>query len=102
LPEVGDKVSAGKTVAAVESVKAAADVYSPVSGEIIEINSKLAGERMIINMLPFKTSFLFRAPCAVFRRANLDETGLADILTSVQTHLTSSTRARCRTDGLPR
>ena len=35
LPEKGDKLEAGKTIAAVESVKAAADVYTPVAGEVI-------------------------------------------------------------------
>jgi hypothetical protein len=38
LPEKGDVLEAGKTIAAVESVKAAADVYSPVSGEVISVN----------------------------------------------------------------
>jgi glycine cleavage system H protein len=41
LPEVGISVSQGKTFGAVESVKAASDIYSPVSGEVVEVNEKL-------------------------------------------------------------
>ena len=43
VPEVGRKVSAGEAVAVVESVKAASDVYAPVSGEVVEANADLAG-----------------------------------------------------------
>ena len=42
MPEVGAKLEAGKTFGVVESVKAASDVYSPVSGTVLEINSTLA------------------------------------------------------------
>lgn len=42
LPEVGISVSQGKTFAALESVKAASDTYSPVSGEVVEVNEKLS------------------------------------------------------------
>jgi glycine cleavage system H protein len=42
LPEVGISVSQGKTFGAVESVKAASDIYSPVSGEVVEVNEKLS------------------------------------------------------------
>jgi len=49
LPEAGDAMAAGKTIAAVESVKAAADVYSPVTGEVIESNDALGDEPALIN-----------------------------------------------------
>ena len=42
LPNVGDAVEAGNAVAVVESVKAASDVYSPVSGKVVEVNAALA------------------------------------------------------------
>jgi len=42
LPEVGDTVTSGNAVAVVESVKAASDVYSPVSGKVVAVNSALA------------------------------------------------------------
>jgi glycine cleavage system H protein len=49
VPEVGRKVSAGEAVAVVESVKAASDVYAPVSGEVVEANSDLAVNSALVN-----------------------------------------------------
>ncbi len=49
MPEVGDEVSAGEEFGAVESVKAASDLYSPVSGEVVEINEALEDEPELIN-----------------------------------------------------
>ena len=49
LPEVGRKVEQGKEFATVESVKAANEVYAPVSGEVVEINDKLSGEPATVN-----------------------------------------------------
>lgn len=49
MPEVGDEVTAGEEFGAVESVKAASDLYSPVSGEVVEINSELEDEPGLIN-----------------------------------------------------
>ena len=49
LPEVGDELNAGDNACVVESVKAASDVYSPVSGKIIEVNSELDSNPERIN-----------------------------------------------------
>jgi glycine cleavage system H protein len=49
VPEVGRKVTAEEAVAVVESVKAASDVYSPVTGEVIEANGDLAGAPGLVN-----------------------------------------------------
>ncbi len=49
LPTVGDDVTAGNAVAVVESVKAASDVYSPVSGKVVAVNSALADKPETIN-----------------------------------------------------
>ena len=49
VPEVGRKVSAGEAVAVVESVKAASDVYAPVSGEVVEANGDLAANSALVN-----------------------------------------------------
>lgn len=49
VPEVGRKVAAGEAVAVVESVKAASDVYAPVSGEVTEANADLAGNSALVN-----------------------------------------------------
>ncbi len=53
LPEVGAQVSAGEVVGAVESVKAAADIMSPVTGEIIEVNDALDDSPEMINEDPY-------------------------------------------------
>ena len=59
LPEVGDEVSAGDAICEVESVKAVAEVYSPVSGEIVEVNEALEDGAEQINEEPY-VSWLFR------------------------------------------
>ncbi|CAN0207807.1 unnamed protein product, partial [Ectocarpus fasciculatus] len=52
LPEVGDELEAGDSFGSVESVKAASDVYSPVSGEVLEINEALTYSPGILNKDP--------------------------------------------------
>ena len=59
LPEVGTAVSQGDECCVVESVKAASDVYSPVSGEIVEINDSLEGAPEQINQAPYEDGWLF-------------------------------------------
>ena len=49
VPELGRKVAKGESVAVVESVKAASDVYAPVSGEVVEANSELSGKPALVN-----------------------------------------------------
>ena len=49
VPDVGRKVEAGKEVAVVESVKAASDIYAPVSGVVIEANADLAANPALVN-----------------------------------------------------
>ena len=49
LPNLGSKVTSGAEVSTIESVKAASDIYSPVDGEIVEINDKLSSDASIIN-----------------------------------------------------
>ena len=49
LPEVGKKVEQGKELATVESVKAASEVYAPISGEVVEVNSALADAPATVN-----------------------------------------------------
>lgn len=53
MPEVDDKVSAGEDFGAVESVKAASDLESPVSGTVVEVNEALEDEPSLINKDPF-------------------------------------------------
>lgn len=54
LPEVDDQVSAGEEFGAVESVKAASDVISPVSGKVVEINSALDDAPELLNEDPYE------------------------------------------------
>lgn len=49
VPEVGRKAKAGEAVAVVESVKAASDVFAPVSGEVVEANGELASNFALVN-----------------------------------------------------
>ncbi|MCH5215047.1 MAG: glycine cleavage system protein GcvH [Muribaculaceae bacterium] len=53
MPEVSDEVTAGEDFGAVESVKAASDLISPVSGEVIEINDDLDGQPELLNEDPY-------------------------------------------------
>ena len=60
LPEIGKALDAEEESAIVESVKAASDVYSPMSGEVIEINEKLLDEPEIINDSPLEDGWFFK------------------------------------------
>lgn len=53
MPSVGDAISQGDSIGALESVKAAADFYSPLGGEVVERNGKLLDEPGTINADPF-------------------------------------------------
>ena len=59
LPNVGDRVDAGNASAVVESVKAASDVYSPVSGTVVEVNAALADKPETINEDAYGDGWLF-------------------------------------------
>jgi glycine cleavage system H protein len=60
LPEVGDKVAAGDEAGVVESVKAASDIYAPVSGEIIAINEALGDAPETVNSDPYHDGWMYR------------------------------------------
>jgi glycine cleavage system H protein len=60
LPNVGATFAAGAAAATVESVKAASEVYAPVGGEIVAINSKVAAEPGLVNAEPTGEGWLFR------------------------------------------
>lgn len=60
LPAVGNNVSAGDTIGVVESVKAASDLYSPVSGEIVAINDEVVGDPTLANSDPHHAGWLFK------------------------------------------
>ena len=59
LPEIGVEVTAGAEVAVVESVKAASDIYSPITGGVVEVNSGLEDQPELVNGSPYEDGWLF-------------------------------------------
>ena len=64
LPELDSEVNQGDEVAVVESVKAASEIYSPVSGRIIEVNSSLEDSPEIVNSSAFEEGWFFKVEVA--------------------------------------
>jgi len=60
LPDIGKELEAEEETAIVESVKAASDVYTPLSGEVIEINEKLLDEPELVNSSPYEDGWFFK------------------------------------------
>lgn len=60
LPDVGDEVTTGDDVAVAESVKAASDIYAPVTGEVIEVNEDLEDSPELVNSDAFGDGWLFK------------------------------------------
>lgn len=56
----GDSVKKGDTIATIESVKAAADVYSPVSGKVVSVNEELSGAPEVINTDPYGAAWIVK------------------------------------------
>ncbi|KXO10081.1 Glycine cleavage system H protein [Moritella sp. JT01] len=73
LPDVGDEVTAGEDCAVGESVKAASDIYAPISGEIVAINEELDDSPELVNSDAFGEGWLFRVKAS-------DESQLAALL----------------------
>lgn len=59
-PAIGKKFTAGEVAAVVESVKAASDIYSPVSGEVIERNADIEQDPALLNTDPFGKGWIFK------------------------------------------
>ena len=70
LPDVGATITAGETFGTVESVKTASDLYAPVSGKVVEVNTKLVDEPELINKSPFKDGWLIKVTAS--NAADLD------------------------------
>lgn len=60
LPEVGDQLESGKPFGVVESVKAVSDVYSPLSGEVMEINDDLPDSPELLNTSPYEDGWMIK------------------------------------------
>ena len=74
LPKVGDQFKAHDVFGTIEAVKAVSELYSPVAGEVVEINSRLDGEPALVNSDPYGDGWMIK-----MRIANAaDENGLMD------------------------
>ena len=73
LPDVGDEVSTGDDVAVAESVKAASDIYAPVTGKVVEVNEDLEDSPELVNSDAFGDGWLFKLEIE-------DESELASLL----------------------
>jgi glycine cleavage system H protein len=60
LPKVGKVVKAGGECAVIESVKAASDIYAPVSGTVVEVNTALESKPETVNASPYADGWMFR------------------------------------------
>ena len=60
LPDEGDQIAMGDDVAVAESVKAASDVYAPITGEVIEVNEDLEDSPELVNSDPYGDGWLFK------------------------------------------
>lgn len=60
LPDTGSEFSAGDSVGSIESVKAVADLYLPVSGEVVEINESLDGDPGLVNSSPLDDGWMIK------------------------------------------
>jgi len=77
LPKVGDQVEAGRAFGVIESVKTASDLYAPVSGEVVAVNSELVDQPQSVNEDPYDAGWMIKIRPA-------DSTELEKLLTSEQ------------------
>ncbi|MET8829619.1 glycine cleavage system protein GcvH [Streptomyces sp. NPDC004610] len=64
LPEAGTAVSAGETCGELESTKSVSDLYSPVTGEVVEFNQDVVDDPALVNSAPFEGGWLFKVRIA--------------------------------------
>ena len=72
LPEIGEEVTAKKQFAVIESVKAASDIYAPISGEVVEINDKLDQSPDTINDAPHDTGWIAKIKLSKESKSELE------------------------------
>jgi len=60
LPEAGATVTAGETCGELESTKSVSDLYSPVSGEVVDVNQDVVDDPSVVNSAPFEGGWLFK------------------------------------------
>jgi glycine cleavage system H protein len=82
LPALGATVAAGEPCGEVESVKSVSDLYSPVDGEVIEVNAELEGDPSLVNAEPYAAGWMFRVRVAA--DGNGDPALPADLLSAAE------------------
>jgi len=80
LPSVGASVTAGEPCGEVESVKSVSDLYSPVDGEVAEVNAELEDDPSLVNAEPYTAGWMFRVQLA--RDSNGDAALPTDLLSA--------------------
>jgi glycine cleavage system H protein len=75
LPAVGSKITAGKSFGEIESVKAVSDLYGPLGGEVIEVNSQVSGNVQLLAEDPYDKGWLVKIKVA----QPVDTSGLMDL-----------------------
>lgn len=78
LPELNQEVEVGAECAVVESVKAASDIFSPVNGKVVKINTALVDEPELVNKSPYLDGWLFKI------QPNTDDDGMDELITAAK------------------
>ena len=88
LPKVGAKVDQGGNVGVVESVKAVSDLFTPLGGEVIEVNGALEDDPSLVNREPFSGGWMFKVRVSNLdaQRANLLDAGAYEQLVAASEH----------------
>ena len=83
LPAIGDEFTSGDEAAVVESVKAASEVYTPISGEVIEVNEALEENPELVNTSPYEDGWFFKLKVSDENLASIDSLMTAEEYSSM-------------------
>ena len=83
LPAIGDEFISGDEAAVVESVKAASEVYTPISGEVIEVNDALEENPELVNTSPYEDGWFFKLKVSDENLGSIDSLMTADEYSSM-------------------
>ena len=83
LPAIGDEFVSGDEAAVVESVKAASEVYTPISGEVIEVNEALEENPELVNTSPYEDGWFFKLRVSDENLGNIDSLMTAEEYSSM-------------------
>jgi len=83
LPAIGDEFVSGDEAAVVESVKAASEVYTPISGEVIEVNEALDENPELVNTSPYEDGWFFKLKVSDENLGNIDSLMTAEEYSSM-------------------